>query len=80
MIADYQFEIQYSEAVNLNQKNVLAVVIPEVYLASGSIMKAIEIDLRAEVLSYPVYPMKKEFHYHAIYTAVHEFYRQEGIL
>lgn len=73
-------EVQFDHAVELSDRNVLAVVIPEVYLESAIIMETIEIDLKAEAIPYPIWPIKKEFHYHAIYTAVHEFYKDKGLV
>jgi hypothetical protein len=75
----WSIEMQYPDPIALDSNNVLAVVVPEVYLTSRVITRAIEIDLKAEVLSYAIYPFKKEFHYHAIYAAVHEFYKQKGV-
>jgi hypothetical protein len=73
-------EVQAPESVDLIPGRVLAVVFPEVYLESDEFMKYVEFELGAEPLSYPIYPMRAQFYFQAMYSKVAEFYARKGFM
>lgn len=73
-------EVQSSEDVALVPGKVLAVVFPEPYLDSDEFMNYVEVDLKAEALSYPIFPMRAEFYFQTMYAKVAEFYESKGLM
>lgn len=79
-VDDRRFAIEYQIEGDwaLEKDKVLAVVLPESYIESERVVSYIENDLGAEIITYPFYPMKKEYHYYAIYQKVEAFLKSGG--
>ena len=73
----FSIEFQCDRDVVLCQHQVLAIVIPETYVESKEVVRYIETTLGATVITYPVYPLKKDYFYYAIYEKVDNFFRQK---
>jgi hypothetical protein len=69
--------MQFGHDVDLRVKKPILAIMPETYLEDEAYMKRIE-DLGAEVLTYPVYPLRKGFYYYAIYEKLDHFYASRG--
>jgi hypothetical protein len=78
---DRRFAIEFQNASNLelNSSNVRAVVIPESYIESGYIVDFIESKLDADIITYPMFPLNKEYYYYAIYEKVESYLRHNGL-
>ncbi len=74
----FSIELQTDHAIELVSDNVLAVVLPEVYIESPKVVSYIEEELEAELITYPMYPFKKDYYYYAIYERVDNFFRSSG--
>ena len=72
-------ELQSSESVKLVEKKVLAVIMPEEYGYSSKLMEWIKA-LGAQPIFYPVWPLRQEMYYAAIYSLVFEFYRSKNLV
>jgi hypothetical protein len=70
----FAIEVQIDKDVLLQKDNVLAVVIPEPYIENADVTEYIEVTLDAEILTYPIYPLKKDYYYYAIYERVDNFF------
>jgi hypothetical protein len=62
----------------LNSDNVLAVVLPEAYIEDPRVVSYVEDELEAELITYPLFPLKKDYYYYAIYEKVDHFFRASG--
>jgi hypothetical protein len=74
----FAIELQTEHDVALVKDQVLAIVLPESYIENSRVVRFIERDLNAKILTYPVYPLKKDYYYWAIYEKVDHFYKQAG--
>lgn len=74
----FAIEVQTDQEFKLEKEKILGVVIPETYIENTRVVKFIEKDLNASILTYPLYPLKKEYYYYAIYEKVDHFFRQKG--
>jgi hypothetical protein len=75
----FAIEMQSSHDVVLNRDQVLAVILPESYIESQPVVEYIERHLKASMITYPLFPLKKEFYYYTIYEKVETFFRQKGL-
>lgn len=73
----FSIEMQFSESVDLNIRRPIAIILPENYLENGDYIKKIE-SLGARVIIYPIYPLRKEYFYYAIYQKLDELYKEIG--
>lgn len=74
----FSIEAQFAEGFDLNERKLLAVVLPDVYLENKEISTRIEKDLAATILSYAIYPLNVTHYYYAIYERVEQFYKDRG--
>ena len=74
----FAIEIQTENEFALVKDQVLAVVLPENYIENSRVVQFVEKDLNAKLLTYPLYPLKKDYYYYAIYERVDHFFRQAG--
>jgi hypothetical protein len=73
----FAIEMQFDHDIDLHARKPILAILPETYLEDDAYMKKIE-DLGAEVLTYPVYPLRKGFYYYAIYEKLDHFYASRG--
>jgi hypothetical protein len=73
----FAIEMQFDHDIDLHTKKPILAILPETYLEDDAYMKKIEA-LGAEVLTYPVYPLRKEYFYYAIYEKLDHFYASRG--
>jgi hypothetical protein len=75
----FSIEIQVDRELELTKDKVMAVVLPETYIENSQVVKYIEKTLDAAILTYPIYPLKKDYYYYAIYEKVDHFFNQRGL-
>jgi hypothetical protein len=75
----FAIELQSDQVFDLKKDKVLAVVMPEAYVEDPKVVKFVEDDLGAELVTYAMYPLKKDHYYYAIYEKVDHFYRSRGL-
>jgi hypothetical protein len=73
----FAIEMQFEHDVDLNSKKPLLAIMPETYLEDDAYIQKIRA-LGAEVLTYPVYPLRKAYFYYAIYEKLDQFYATRG--
>lgn len=73
----FAIEVQFDHAIELSQKKLLLAIFPETYLTNERYIKKIE-SLGTEILTYPVYPLRKEYFYYAIYEKLDQYYAARG--
>src|SRR6185437_720453 len=66
----FAIELQTEHQLDLVSDNVLAVVLPESYIENPRVVSYVEDTLQAELITYPLYPLKKDYYYYAIYERV----------
>jgi len=76
---NFTIEIQTEKNIPLNPTNVLAVVLPITYLDEPKVVKHIEKNWGAEILSYDLFPLNTNYYYYAIYDKVNEFLKSRGM-
>jgi hypothetical protein len=59
----FAIELQADKAFELAKDHVLAVVMPETYIEDANVVKYVETVLGAELITYPLYPLKKDYYY-----------------
>jgi hypothetical protein len=74
----FAIEIQTEHEFALVKDQVLAVVLPETYIENVRVVRFVERELNAKLLTYPLFPLKKDYYYYAIYERVDHFFRQAG--
>ena len=74
----FAIELQTEHDVALVKEQVLAIVLPESYLENSRVVQFIERDLNAKILTYPVFPLNKNYYYWTIYERVDHFFKQAG--
>lgn len=74
----FAIELQTEHQLDLVSDNVLAVVLPESYIENPRVVSYVEDTLQAELITYPLYPLKKDYYYYAIYERVDHFFRSKG--
>jgi hypothetical protein len=51
----------------------------QTYIEAPRVVSYVENDLQAELITYPLYPLKKDYYYYyAIYEKVDHFFRSSG--
>jgi hypothetical protein len=73
----FAIEMQFDQDVDLKVRKPLLAILPETYLTNEKYIKKIQ-SLGAEVLTYPVYPLRKEYYYYGIYEKLDQFYASRG--
>jgi hypothetical protein len=71
-------EVSFNRSYDLVADDVLAIVIPEIYLESNKIMNYIENELNAEPISYPILMQNVQYYYYCIYGLVEQFYQRSN--
>jgi hypothetical protein len=74
----FAIELQTEHQLELVSDTVLAVVLPESYIEDPRVVAYVEDELEAELITYPLYPLKKDYYYYAIYEKVDHFFRSSG--
>jgi hypothetical protein len=74
----FAIELQSDQSLELIRENVLAVVLPETYIEDPLVVSYVEEKLEAQIVTYPLYPLKKDYYYYAIYEKVDHFFRTSG--
>lgn len=74
----FAIELQTDHQLELIRENVLAVVLPEAYIEAPKVVTYVEKELGAELITYPLYPLKKDYYYYAIYEKIDHFFRSNG--
>jgi hypothetical protein len=73
----FAIEMQFDHDVELRDKSPMLAIFPETYLGDDAYMKKIKA-LGTEILTYPVYPLRKEYFYYSIYEKLDQFYASRG--
>lgn len=73
----FAIEVQFDQAINLNNRRPVLAIFPETYLSNDKYVAQIK-KLGCEILTYPVYPLRKEYYYYAIYEKLDNFYSSRG--
>lgn len=73
----FAIEAQFEHDVDLHDKAPILAILPETYLEDDAYIKRIT-KLGAEILTYPVYPLRKEYFYYSIYERLDQFYNRRG--
>ncbi|WP_338720265.1 hypothetical protein [Devosia sp. XK-2] len=73
----FAIEVQVNSAVSLSSRKPLLFIIPETYLGNRRYVESIEAT-GAEIFSYPLYPLRKQYYYYAIYDKLEKFYIERG--
>ncbi len=76
---DRQFaiEFQFKDTIMLSDRQLLCAILPEPYIKNKQFVDLI-VKTGASVLSYPIYPLRKDFYYYAIYHKLDKFYKLKG--
>jgi hypothetical protein len=73
----FAIEVQFDADVELKDRNPILAIFPETYLSNEKYIAKI-VALGAEILTYPVYPLRKEYYYYSIYEKLDNFYSSRG--
>jgi hypothetical protein len=73
----FAIEMQFNHDVDLQDKSPILAILPETYLSDDKYITKIR-SLGTEVLTYPVYPLRKEYYYYSIYEKLDQFYSSRG--
>ena len=73
----FAIEMQFDSDIDLKDRAPILAILPETYLSNSAYIKKIT-GLGAEVLTYPGYPLRKEYFYYAIYEKLENFYAARG--
>lgn len=73
----FAIEMQFADDIELKDRKPILAIFPETYLTNEDYIAKIEA-LGAEILTYPVYPLRKEYYYYAIYDKLNQFYTDRG--
>ena len=74
----FAVEIQFDYDVLLSDKSPLCFILPETYLSNSSYVAALQAT-GADIISYPVYPLRKEYYYYSIYEKLDKYYSGKGL-
>jgi hypothetical protein len=75
----FAIELQSDHQLELVSDNVLAIVLPEPYIEDPRVVSDVEDQLKAQMITYPLYPLRKDYYYYAIYEKVDHFFRSSGL-
>lgn len=73
----FAIELQFDADIDLKDRKPILAIFPETYLANEEYIAKIAA-LGAEILTYPVYPLRKEYFYYTIYEKLDNFYASRG--
>jgi hypothetical protein len=73
----FAIEMQFARNIELHDKRPILAIFPETYLEDANYLKKIR-DMGAEILTYPIYPLRKEYFYYTIYEKLDQFYASRG--
>lgn len=73
----FSIEIQFESDIELKDRKPILAILPETYLGDQEYIKKIS-DSGAQILTYPVYPLRKEYYYYNIYEKLDIFYSKMG--
>lgn len=73
----FSIEIQFADHFSFSDRKILLAILPETYLKNQSYVNRIH-KMGARIETYPVYPLRKEYYYYAIYEKLDSFYRENG--
>lgn len=76
----FTIEVQTESATQLIESGLIAVILPESYLAADGVLDKIQNDWKAEPIGYPIYPLSVSMYYATIYHQIHEFYKRRGYI
>ena len=74
----FAIEVQFDRDINLQDRKPLLAIFPETYLSNEEYISKIT-GLGCEILTYPVYPLRKEYFYYAIYQKLDDFYSTRAL-
>jgi len=70
-------EYQFDSNIDITQSNLLAVIMPEVYLQDDEFVASISAT-GAELLTYSMYPINSDYYNFALYERCHSFFSRKG--
>jgi hypothetical protein len=73
----FAIEVQFDADVELKSRQLLLAIFPETYLSDQSYVDKIAAT-GCSILTYPVYALRKEYFYYAIYEKLDHFYASNG--
>jgi hypothetical protein len=73
----FAIEMQFENNISITHDKPICIILPETYLSNEAYAKALE-NAAQYVLTYPVYPLRKEYFYYAIYQKLDELYKRLG--
>ena len=73
----FSIELQFDADIELKNCKPILAIFPETYLSNEMYIEKISA-LGAEILTYPVYPLRKQYYYYAIYEKLDNFYANRG--
>ena len=68
----FAIEVQFDTDVELTKRQLLLAIFPETYLSDQTYVDKIAAT-GCQILTYPVYPLRKEYFYYAIYEKLDHF-------
>jgi hypothetical protein len=69
--------MQFDGNISIVDEKPICIILPETSLANASYAKTLEAAAQS-ILTYPVYPLRKEYFYYAIYQKLDELYKHIG--
>jgi len=73
----FAIEMQFDSNISIVDEKPICIILPETYLANAAYAKTLE-GAAQYILTYPVYPLRKEHFYYAIYLKLDELYKTIG--
>ncbi|WP_143748355.1 hypothetical protein [Mesorhizobium carmichaelinearum] len=73
----FSIELQFEESFMFSDRKPLLIIIPETYLKNQKYVDKIY-RTGETIETYPVYPLRKDYYYYAIYEKLDSFYRESG--
>jgi hypothetical protein len=73
----FAIEVQFNHDIELRNRKPILAIFPETYLANEEYIEKIAA-MGCDILTYPVYPLRKEYFYYAIYEKLDNFYASRG--
>jgi hypothetical protein len=73
----FAIEMQFDHDIELDRRQPILAIFPETYLSNEKYIEKIAA-MGCEILTYPVYPLRKEYFYYAIYEKLDNFYSSRG--
>jgi hypothetical protein len=70
-------ECQFDVEIKVESGEIIAVILPEIYLDDNDFVKRIELD-GIDLITYPIMPINSEYYYFALYERCFNYYKQNG--